>query len=118
MPGAGTSACVKSAAVLVTLLTDLSVSLKQINACMRLEGGAWAVQVTNHYNKHNHPCDQGLYHTSPHVRVAIPPAVREQLMRLNKSSANRRSIMKFVRHEAGSNIIMYEIHNLLAKLKT
>lgn len=73
--------------------------------------------VTSHIAQHNHELSGGLYRRHPMIRKVDDPDILRTVRALMKANVQPRKILEYVREHTDKEVVMRDVHNLLASLR-
>ncbi|EGZ12312.1 hypothetical protein PHYSODRAFT_563126 [Phytophthora sojae] len=79
--------------------------------------GQYFVYVTSHIAQHNHELSGGLYRRHPMIRKVDDPDILRTVRALMKANVQPRKILEYVREHTDKEVVMRDVHNLLASLR-
>ncbi|KAE9032030.1 hypothetical protein PR003_g11281 [Phytophthora rubi] len=79
--------------------------------------GQYFVYVTSHLARHNHELSGGIYRRHPMIRKVDDPDILRTVRALQKANVQPRKILEYVREHTDKEIVIRDVHNLLAQLR-
>ncbi|KAG6584652.1 Histone H4 [Phytophthora cinnamomi] len=79
--------------------------------------GSYFVHVTSHTARHNHELSGGDYRRHPKIRKITDADILRTVRVLQKANAQPRKILEYVREHTDKELVMRDVHNLLASMR-